>query len=320
MKSTFQLPKMAIIIAMILTQLIRTYYTEVTRLGRFDEALYSDKFVITAELNPPKGTDLNRLYEKADLLKDMVAAFNVTDSAGSIMSMAPIAVSHLLQDQGIDTILQITGRDRNKIALQSELLAASALGVTNILCMSGDPPGAGDHPDAKAVGDLDALGLLRAARCLNMGKDLAGAEIKGSPTFFPGAVANPGALDMDTELKRMEGKVKAGAAFFQTQAVYETSKFEQFMSVARQFGVPVLAGLIILKSAKMAHNLNANLPGVTVPDEFITLLDNSEDRSATSVEIIAKIIRDIQGMCNGVHIMAIGWESKIPQILAAAGV
>ena len=289
-------------------------------MASFAETLNSGKFAVTAELNPPKGVDLGRLYEKADMLKDMVAAFNITDSAGSIMSMAPIAASHLLRDRGIETILQITGRDRNKIALQSELLAASALGVTNVLCMSGDPPGAGDHPDAKAVGDLDALGLLRAARSLSAGNDLAGGELKGPPTLFAGAVANPGASDMDVELKRMEGKVEAGASFFQTQAVYEPDRFEKFMSVARGFGVPVLAGLIILKSAKMALNLNANLPGVTVPDDTIQQIEAAEDRSATSVEISARIIRDVRDMCDGVHIMAIGWESRIPQILKAAAV
>ena len=289
-------------------------------MASFTETLNSSKFVVTAELNPPKGVDLGRLYEKAEMLKGVVDAFNITDSAGSNMSMAPIAVSHLLRDRGIETILQITGRDRNKIALQSELLAASALGVTNVLCMSGDPPGAGDHPDAKAVGDLDALGLLRAARSLGEGKDLAGGELKGSPTLFAGAVANPGASDMDVELKRMEGKVEAGASFFQTQAVYEPGEFERFMSVARDFGVPVLAGLIILKSAKMALNLNANLPGVTVPDDTIQQIDAAEDRSATSVDISARIIRDIRDMCDGVHIMAIGWESRIPQILETAAV
>ena len=287
---------------------------------KFAETLNSGKFCVTCELNPPKGVDLDRLFEKAETLKGMVAAFNITDSAGSTMTMAPIAASHLLLDRGIETILQITGRDRNTMALQSELLAASALGVTNILCMSGDPPGAGDHPDATAVGDLDAMGLLRAVTSLESGKDIAGNDLKGSPSLFVGAVANPGASDMGRELRRMEEKVEAGAAFFQTQAVYDPDVFEGFMKVADGFNVPVLAGLIVLKSGRMARYLNDNLPGVTVPDGMVQEMDRAEDRQKKSVEISARLIRALKGMGSGVHIMAIGWESRIPQILESAGV
>ena len=289
-------------------------------MSRFTEALHSGRSVVTAELNPPKGVDLGPLREKAEMLNGLVDAFNITDSAGSKMSMAPIAVSHLLQDRGIDTILQITGRDRNKMALQAELLAASALGVTNILCMSGDPPGGGDHPDAKAVFDLDAVGLLRAVSSLGSGSDLAGNQLKGTPTFNAGAVANPGVEDLDKEVQRMEDKIEGGATFFQTQAVYDPGAFEKFMDKAERFKAPVLSGLIVLKSARMARNLNATLPGVFVPDHLVEELDSSEDRSQTGVEIAARIIREIRHMCSGVHIMAIGWESKIPEILAAAGI
>jgi len=287
--------------------------------SKFREALGSGSFVVTCELNPPKGTDLNRLYEKAEMLTGMVDAFNITDSAGSNMSMAPIAVAHLLMDRGIESILQITGRDRNKMALQSELLAAHALDITNVLCMSGDPPGVGDHPDAKAVFDLDAIGLLHATKSLRTGKDIAGNDLKGTPSFYAGAVANPGAPDPDKELQRMEEKINAGAEFFQTQAVYEPEAFEKFANRAQRFGVPVLAGQIVLKSGNMARNLNANLPGVHVPDEIIQEMDDAQDRSQTSVEICARLIGEIRPMCNGVHIMAIGWENRIPQILKGAG-
>ena len=289
-------------------------------MSKFADALKSSSFVVTCELNPPKGVDLSRVYEKAEMLGGMVTAFNITDSAGSIMSMAPIAVSHLLVDRGIDTILQITGRDRNRMALQSELLAAHALGVTNVLCMSGDPPGGGDHPDAKPVFDLDASGLLRATSSLQSGADITGNELKGAPEFFAGAVANPGAPDVDREVQRMEEKIEAGAVFFQTQAVYDPALFERFMNKARGFNVPILAGLIVLKSANMARNLNANLPGVFVPDAIVSDLDGAESRAQKSVEISARIIQDIRDMCSGVHIMAIGWEARVPQILEAAGV
>ena len=289
-------------------------------MSKFADALKSSSFVVTCELNPPKGVDLSRVYEKAEMLRGMVTAFNITDSAGSNMSMAPIAMSHLLVDRGIDTILQITGRDRNRMALQSELLAAHALGITNVLCMSGDPPGGGDHPDAKPVFDLDASGLLRATSSLQSGADISGNELKGAPEFFAGAVANPGVPDVDREVQRMEEKIEAGAVFFQTQAVYDAALFERFMNKTTGFNVPILAGLIVLKSANMARNLNVNLPGVFVPDAIISDLDRAESRPQKSVEISARIIQDIRDMCAGVHIMAIGWEARVPQILEAAGV
>ena len=234
-------------------------------MSKFADALNSRKFVVTCEFNPPKGVDLDPLYEKAEMLRGMVDAFNITDSAGSRMTMAPIGAAHLLLDTGIEPILQVTCRDRNRLALQSELLAAHALGITNILCMSGDPPGGGDNPDAKAVFDLDAVELLCVTKSLQSGTDIAGNDLTGAPSFCAGAVVNPGARDLDKELQRMEEKIQAGAAFFQTQAVYEPGSFERFMNVAQKFNVPVLAGLIVLKSANMARNLNANLPGVFVP-------------------------------------------------------
>ena len=289
-------------------------------MSNFTKALDSGRSLITCELNPPKGTDLRPMWKKAGLLDGWVDAFNITDSASSRMTMAPIAVAHLLQDRGFEPILQITCRDRNRLALQSELLAASALGVRNILCMSGDPPGAGDHPDAKTVFDIDAIGLLRAVEALKSGSDMAGNELKGVPEINPGAVVNPGAEDLDKELRRMEDKVRAGAAFFQTQAVYDPVAFEGFMSAARRFNVPILAGLIVLKSARMARNLNANLPGVHVPKGIVDEMENAKSRQDKSVEISARIIREIRPMCQGVHIMAIGWESKVPLILEAAGV
>lgn len=285
----------------------------------FAEALKSDRFVVTCELNPPKGVNLDPLVEKAEMLKGTVQAINLTDSAASRMTMAPIGVAHLLLDRGIEPILQLTCRDRNRLALQSELLAAHALGVANFLCMSGDPPSGGDHPDAKPVFDLDAVALLRAAQALESGRDLSGNELNGSPSIVAGAVVNPGAADLDLELRRMEEKVDAGASFFQTQATYDPPAFEHFMDQARGFGVPVLAGMIVLKSGKMARNFNANLPGVSVPESIVKELNRADSTAARSVEISARIIREIRPMCAGVHIMAIGWESRIHEIVLGAG-
>ena len=289
-------------------------------MSRLKQALNSGKFVVTAELNPAKGTDLAPLFKKADMLRDRVNAFNLTDSHSSRMSMAPTAAAHLLLDRGIEPILQLSCRDRNRIALQSDLLAAHALGISNILCMTGDPPQTGDHPEAKPVFDLEAIALLRAITSLESGQDIGGSELKGSPTFFAGAVANPGAPDIEKELARMGEKIEAGARFFQTQAVYDASAFEKFMEAARRFDVPVLAGMIMLKSGRMARNFNDNLPGVFVPEAIVQELDGADDRRAKSAEITARIVADVKPMCSGVHIMALGWESLIPQLLGAAGI
>ncbi len=285
----------------------------------FSETLESGRFVVTAELNPPKGTDLRPLLERAEALRGWVDALNLTDSAGANMTMAPIAAAHGLLGRGIEPIVQFTGRDRNRIALQSDMLAASTLGVTNLLCMSGDPPGAGDHPDAVGVFDLRAETLLEAASKLNGGADLYGNKLSGAPRLFPGAVVNPGADDVERELARMEEKVRLGAAFFQTQAVYEPAAFESFMSRASRFGFPVLAGIIVLRSARTAHFLNERLPGVHVPQPLIDEMEAAADPGAAAVEIAARLIRELRGACQGVHLMTIGAESRIPAILAAAG-
>ena len=285
----------------------------------FSESLKSGKFVVTTELNPPKGTDLRRLFREADALSGMVDAFNLTDSPGANMSMAPIAAAHLMRDRNIEPILQVTGRDRNRIAIEGEILAAAALGVTNVLCMSGDPPGRGDHPDAVGVFDLRAETLLEAVSAMNSGTDMYGNDLRGTPSILAGAVANPGADDLDVELARMEEKVRMGASFFQTQAVYDAATFQTFMETARGFGVPVLAGMIVLKSARMARFLDANLPGVSVPDSIIEEMDSADVPAETSIEITSRLIRDVRDMCDGTHIMAIGWESRIPEILEGSG-
>ena len=286
----------------------------------FAEALTSGRFLVTAELTPPKGTDLSDLLRKAEMLRDWVDAFNLTDSASAIMTMAPIAAASALKQRGIEPILQVTGRDRNRIALQADLLAASALGVTTVLCMGGDPPGSGDHPEAKPVFDLDTTSLLRAVAALDAGKDMMGHPLKGAASLCAGAVANPGAADLDKELRRMEEKVAAGARFFQTQAVYEVEPFREFMARASGLGAPVLAGFIVLKSGDMARRLNAMLPGVSVPQALIDELDGAADRAAKLVEIGGRIIAGLKEACQGVHVMAIGWEARIPDILRAAGI
>lgn len=277
--------------------------------------LKSGEFIITSELTPPKGTDLSKMFDNAELLKDCVDAFNLTDSHTSRMSLAPIAAAHLLLDRNIEPILQMTTRDRNRIALQGDMLAASALGIENVVCMGGDPPHLGDHPDAKAVYDLSTMELIAAARQLNKGEDLAGNKLNKSPAFNIGAVVNPGADDLDTEIERMKQKAEAGAVFFQTQAIYDVQRFAAFMERIADLNVHVLAGILPVKSVRMANHMNNNVPGIDIPDSLIERIKNADDIKATSANLAAEVIRGIKSLCAGVHLMALGWEEQIPTIL-----
>ena len=287
--------------------------------SRLSESLNRNPVTVTAELNPPKGTDLAGLFSAAESLRQHVAAFNLTDSAASRMTMAPIAVAHLLRDRGIESTLQIAGRDRNRLAIQADMLAAHALGVENLVCMTGDPPSGGDHPDAKAVFDLGAEDILRAASCLEAGKDLAGNALKDRPRFYRGAVTNVAVPDLGKEVARMEAKIASGAQFFQTNAVYEPAGFQRFMARCEAFQVPILAGIIVLKSARQARYMTERIPGVVVPSRLIDELARASDPAETSVRMASDVVREVAPMCHGVHIMAIGWERYIPDILEAAG-
>jgi 5,10-methylenetetrahydrofolate reductase len=280
------------------------------------------KFVITTEVGPPKGTDVSELEEAAELLRGRIDAANVTDQQSSVMRLGSLPVCHLLKDKGIDPVFQITCRDRNRLALQSDLLSAWVLGVENVLAITGDLPALGDHPQAKPVYDLDSVQLLEVIGKLNEGYDMAGNELKGKPSFFPGAVVNPGAnteAALELQLMKMEKKIEAGARFFQTQAIYEPDAFAKFMKKVEKFKVPVLAGIIPLKSAGMARFMNRNVAGVFVPEELIEKMTATEDKVQTGIEIAADLIKDLKDMCQGVHIMAIGWEKRVPAVLEAAG-
>jgi 5,10-methylenetetrahydrofolate reductase len=289
-------------------------------MSNLEKVLNSEEFVVTCELNPPKGTELAPLLEKAERLEKVVDAFNLTDSHAARMAMTPLAVAHLMVDRGLEPILQITTRDRNRIALQGDLLGAHALGVHNVVFMGGDPPTTGDHPDAKPVFDVYSSMMLEAARSLQDGHDMAGNRLLGNPHFCVGAVVNPGAADLDEEIVRMGEKVKAGASFFQTQAVYDAAAFERFARAAEQFRVPVLAGIIPLKSVKQAEYMNAHVPGITVPEDVVREIGAAEDRVAASLAVASRTIGALDGMCQGLHVMAIGWEAHIPALLEQAGI
>jgi methylenetetrahydrofolate reductase (NADPH) len=280
------------------------------------------KFVVTTEVGPPKGTDITELEEAAELLQGRVDAANVTDQQSSVMRLGSLPVCHLLKDKGLEPVFQITCRDRNRLALQSDLLSAYVLGVENVLAITGDLPVLGDHPQAKPVYDLDSVQLLEVIKRLNEGYDMTGNELKGKPNLFPGAVVNPGAnteVALELQLMKMEKKIKAGARFFQTQAIYEPDAFAKFMRRVEGFNVPVLAGIIPLKSVGMARFMNRNVAGVFVPEELIEKMAAAEDKAQTGIGIAADIIKQLKDMCQGVHIMAIGWEKKVPAVLDAAG-
>jgi len=290
-------------------------------LSKLREALQSERFVITSELTPPKGTDLSSLFAKSDSLMGIVDAVNLTESHAARMAMDPVAVGHLLLDRGVEPIVQMTCRDKNRIAIQASLLGAAALGIPNVVFMGGDPPKNGDHPDAKPVFDLFASQLLDVARSLQRGRDWTGNKLKGIPKFCVGAVANPGAPNLRAELDNMRRKIDAGAEFLQTQAIYDVDTFEKFMEVAEKSEVSILAGIIPIKSVKMATYMNDKVPGVSIPDELIAKIAKAEEEgnvAVTSIDIAARLCREIKTMCKGVHIMAIGWEDKIPAIVQQA--
>jgi methylenetetrahydrofolate reductase (NADPH) len=285
--------------------------------------LESGKFAISCEFGPLKGTDTSEIKENIEVLKGKVDAANVTDQQSSVMRLGAMVTSYLAVQGGLEPIFQMTCRDRNRIALQSDLLSAWVLGIKNVLALTGDLPQLGDHPEAKGVFDLDSVTLLRAITRLNEGFDLAGNELVGKPSFYPGAVVKVESdteASMELQIAKMEKKIAAGARFFQTQAVYDAESFGKFMKRVSQFKVPVMAGIIPLKNAGMARYMNANVAGVRVPDELIQKMADApkEDRAATGIQIAADLIKQLKPMCQGVHIMAIGWEKMVPEIIDAA--
>lgn len=285
----------------------------------FKEKIKSNKFIVTSEIGPPKGIDVKELIEEAKLIKGRVDAVNVTDLQSAVMRLGSLAVSYLLKKEGIEPIYQLTCRDRNRLALQSDALSASVLGIENILVLTGDHPSRGDHPEAKAVYDLDSVQLIEAIKRLESGKDMAGKELKGVPKFCVGAVVNPGSNPLEPELIKFEKKIKAGAEFFQTQGVYDVGSFARFAEKVKGSGACIIAGIILLKSANMARYMNKNVAGIFVPDDLIKEIEGAGDAQARAVEIAARTIKELKGLAHGVHIMSIGWNKLVPRILDAAG-
>ena len=289
----------------------------------FRDILNSGDFVVTSEIGPPKGTNIEKMLHHIDLLKDKVAALNVTDHQSSVMRFPSFGACLHIKERGGEPILQMTCRDRNRLALQAELLMAYTRGMRNVLCLTGDAVPVGDHKEAKGVFDLDSVQLLRAIRQMESGKDLGGNDLDGAVEFCAGAIVTPEARPIEPQLIKFEKKVEAGAEFFQTQAVYDLDNFARFMQYARQFRTKILAGIVLLVSARMAKYMNENVPGIFVPQHLIDELASAPKGEALNrgVEIAGQMIATLkkESLCDGVHIMAIGREELVPQIMKVAG-
>jgi len=286
----------------------------------FKEKIQSGKFLLTSEIGPPKGIETKTILEDAELIRGRVDAINVTDLQSSVMRLGSLAVCSLLKQKGFEPIFQVTCRDRNRLALQSDILSAAALGIENLLILTGDHPTLGDHPEAKPVFDLDSVQLLEVVRKLQQGTDMKGNKLEGAPPkFCVGAVVNPGADPLEPQIIKMEKKIEAGAEFFQTQAVYDIKVFENFLNKIKHLKTTILAGIVLLKSAGMAKYMNKNVAGVFVPDNLIKEMEENKDKVATSVAIAARLIKELKPMCQGIHIMPIGWDKKVPLVIDAAG-
>ena len=278
--------------------------------------LNQNKFIYTSELTPPKGIDLSQLINKASSL-NMVDAFNITDNHNSKMTMAPIGLARKLIENNIEPIYQITCRDRNSIAIQSDLLAAHSLGINNILCMSGESAKYGDHPNAKDVFDINSEELIGIVTKLNNGYDYTDNKLDSMTNFNIGAVVNPGADNLDKELEKFKNKIKNGATFFQTQAIYNPETLQSIIEIKEKKDIKIFAGFIPIKSVKMANYLNTKVPGITVPENIIKLMETTDDPQNTCIQISKEIISEIKDMkgIDGIHIMALGWEHLIPKMI-----
>ena len=291
--------------------------------SKFKEALESKEFVVTSEVAPPKGTNLDTVMHHIELLKDKVDAMNITDHQSSIMRFPSLGGALLVKEMGGEPILQMTCRDRNRMALQADLMFAHSRGINNVLCLTGDSPVLGDHKEAKGVFDLDSSQLVDAIRVMEKGQDLGGNKLDGAVSFCAGAIVTPEANPIEPQLIKFEKKIDAGAEFIQTQAVYDLDNYKKFMEYARQFPVKILAGIILLTSAPMAKFMNKNVAGVMVPKNLIDeMADAPKGRKLDKgVEIAGRMIKRIyeEKMCDGVHIMAIGKEELVPDIMSVAG-
>lgn len=285
----------------------------------FGEKLNSNKFIITAEIAPPKGVNASAALADAKILKGLVDALNITDNQRAIMRMSPLALGKLLLDEGHEIIMQMTCRDRNRLAIQSDILGAAALGIENICIMSGDHTINGDHPGAKPVYDLDSVQLLSLMQKMKSGIDLSGNKLEGIPELVVGAVSNTDSSQV-MQMIKLEKKVKMGAQFIQTQAVYDVEEFIEFTESVSHLDIPIIAGLIPLKSANAARFMNKNIPGINVDNDIIARMENTDDPMQEGLMICSETIRILKKKCHGVHLMPIGQHLNTPKLVEMAGI
>jgi methylenetetrahydrofolate reductase (NADPH) len=291
-----------------------------------EKVLAGGGFAVTAEAGPPKGTSPKVIIRKAETLRACCDAVNVTDNQTAIVRMCSLAGCVLLKQQGVDPVMQMVTRDRNRIALQSDVLGAIALGIGNILCLTGDHQKFGNHPSAKGVFDLDSIQLVQALKNMRDEKKfVSGEEVSGEVPLFIGAVENPFADPFEYRVARLAKKVKAGADFIQTQAVFDVAKFSKWMAMVADRGLDkqthIMAGIIPMKSAGMARYMRDSVSGVSVPDEFVKRMEQTKNAKEEGVKIALETIqqvREIPGV-HGIHIMAVGWEDIVPELVSKAG-
>jgi methylenetetrahydrofolate reductase (NADPH) len=287
--------------------------------SRLREALEAGRFVVTGEVGPPLGTDTSAMERAAGQLSPSCLALNVTDNQGATLHMSSLAGSHRLLELGLEPIFQQTCRDRNRLALQSDLLAASAMGIENLLIVTGDDPRSGDHPQAKGVFDLDSTQLLSIAKGMNEGHDMLGRELEGSTSFFLGGALFPEAEPWDIQLMKADKKVESGARFFQTQAVFDLEKLARATDAMHEAGAWVIAGILLLRSPRVVRFINEKLAGLEVPEQIAKRINGAEDAAAEAVELAIEQAAACREICDGVHIMPLGLDPAVPEIVGRAG-
>ena len=292
-------------------------------MSKLQEAFERGEFAVTAEMAPPKGTDLSHLIECAKMCVGRVHAANVTDFQSAVMRATSLATCKLLKDIGLEPVIQMTGRDRNRIAIEGEMLSAGVFGIPNLLALTGDHTSVGDHPQAKPVFDLDSVSILKTASTLNSGVDGVGLELQGKTDFYLGACVTPEYAPIEVQLLKMQKKINAGAKFFQTQAVYDIEHMRKFRELTKDMDCKILAGIVPLKSPGMAKFMTANVPGIFVPDDQIERLKAAGKGNYVQegIKMAGEFIKQLreENLCDGVHIMAIGAEENVPKILDEAG-
>jgi methylenetetrahydrofolate reductase (NADPH) len=289
-------------------------------MSRLRELLGRGEFVVTGEIAPPLGTDLSAMRASVSTIAPVCDAINVTDNQGASLHLSSLSASRVVLDMGHEPIFQQTCRDRNRLALQSDMLAAWTLGLENLLAVTGDDPRGGDHPQAKGVFDLDSTQLVQVAAGFNEGYDMQGRPLKGGTDFFIGAAMFPEAEPWDVQQARIEEKIAAGVRFFQTQAVFDLEKLARATEVAHAHGAKVIAGILVLRSPRVIKFINERLAGLMVPSHIAARIERATDAAEEAVLLATEQAAALHGIADGVHVMALGLDAAVPRIVREAGI